>query len=89
MKKNLQHTVTIISAALFLNIFTFTSNVIAQDLDRLERNDPQNLDQGFADSGRDPDNPLPLDGGLSLLLAAGAAYGGKKLADQRKNRKSK
>ena len=27
---------------------------------------------------------VPIDGGLSLLLAAGAAYGGKKVYDMRK-----
>jgi hypothetical protein len=87
MKRNLQHTVFIISAALIFSLALFTNNAMAQDEDRLERNDPQ--DQGLNDPGRDPDNPLPLDGGLSLLLAAGAAYGGKKLVDQRKNRKDK
>jgi hypothetical protein len=27
---------------------------------------------------------IPIDGGVSLLIAAGAAYGAKKLYDQRK-----
>ena len=27
---------------------------------------------------------VPLDGGISLLIAAGAAYGGKKVLDSRK-----
>lgn len=36
-------------------------------------------------AGDDPDFPdIPLDGGLSILLAAGAAYGGKKLYDKNK-----
>ena len=40
------------------------------------------------DGGDDPDDPgVPLDGGLSLLLAAGAAYGGKKVVDYRKKQK--
>jgi len=30
-----------------------------------------------------PSNPVPLDGGLSLLVAAGAAYGLKKYKDSR------
>jgi hypothetical protein len=35
----------------------------------------------------DLDEPdLPLDGGLSLLLAAGAALGGKKVYDMRKKK---
>jgi hypothetical protein len=90
MKKNLHHTVLITSVTLILSFFLFTSSVVGQDLDRIESNEPRNPDQNnLDDPGRDPDNPLPLDGGLSLLLAAGAAYGGKKLADQRKNRKNK
>lgn len=31
-----------------------------------------------------PDTPVPLDGGISLLIAAGAAYGGKKLYQAKK-----
>jgi len=30
----------------------------------------------------------PIDGGLSLLLGAGAVYGAKKLRDHRKNNKN-
>jgi hypothetical protein len=33
-----------------------------------------------------PQNPVPLDGGLSLLLAAGAAYGAKKWNANRKEK---
>ncbi|MCU0404393.1 MAG: hypothetical protein MUE99_07570 [Chitinophagaceae bacterium] len=40
------------------------------------------------DGGNDPDQPgVPLDGGLSILLAAGAAYGGKKFYDANKKNK--
>jgi len=39
------------------------------------------------DPGEDPDNPIPIDGGLSLLLAAGAAYGAKKVYNFRKEEK--
>lgn len=35
------------------------------------------------DPGGGPD--VPIDGGLSLLLAAGAAYGVKKYRDHKKN----
>lgn len=35
-----------------------------------------------------PDNPVPLDGGLSLLVAGGLAYGAKKVHDKKKNRRS-
>ncbi len=31
-------------------------------------------------------NPVPVDGGITLLLAAGAAYGVKKAADARKTK---
>ncbi len=31
---------------------------------------------------------VPLDGGLSLLVAAGVGYGAKKIADNRKKNKS-
>ncbi len=32
---------------------------------------------------------IPIDGGISLLMAAGAMYGAKKVYDTRKNRKNK
>jgi hypothetical protein len=41
---------------------------------------------GPADDSDIPD--IPLDGGLSILLAAGAAYGGKKLYDSKKNKEN-
>ena len=31
-----------------------------------------------------PNNPVPLDGGISLLIAAGAAFGAKKIYDIKK-----
>lgn len=31
-----------------------------------------------------PNNPVPLDGGISLLIAAGAAFGAKKVYDVKK-----
>lgn len=36
------------------------------------------------------DNPadIPIDGGLSILLAAGVGYGAKKINDQRKKKLS-
>lgn len=34
----------------------------------------------------DPDPTVPFDGGITLLLAAGAAYGVKRIRDQRKKR---
>jgi hypothetical protein len=39
--------------------------------------------QGGEQTGGDPTNPIPLDGGVSWLLAAGLAYVGKKVYDSR------
>ena len=36
----------------------------------------------------DPDAEVPFDSGLSMLLAAGAAYGAKKAVDYRKTLKA-
>lgn len=36
--------------------------------------------------GPDPDEPLPIDGGVSLLVAAGVGYGAKKLHDAKKRK---
>lgn len=38
------------------------------------------------DPGQDPDEPLPIDGGVSLLVAAGVGYGAKKLRDAKKRK---
>jgi len=43
---------------------------------------------GQPDPGGGPTNPVggaPIDGGLSLLLLAGVAYGAKKLHEKNKN----
>jgi hypothetical protein len=37
----------------------------------------------LAQAGPDDPNDVPIDGGLTLLLAAGAAYGAKKYRDGR------
>lgn len=34
---------------------------------------------------QNPRNPVPLDGGISLLVAAGAAFGAKKLYNKKKS----
>lgn len=36
--------------------------------------------------GPDPDEPMPIDGGVSLLIAAGVGYGAKKLHDAKKRK---
>jgi hypothetical protein len=38
--------------------------------------------EGIGDIDTDPD--VPIDGGLSLLVAAGVGYGAKKLKEKRK-----
>ena len=40
-----------------------------------------------AQSPPDPPPDVPIDGGVSLLIAAGVAYGGKKIAENRKAKK--
>lgn len=37
----------------------------------------------------EPENDIPIDGGITLLLAAGAGYGAKKLRDNRKKQQQK
>ena len=44
----------------------------------------QGMGMGTPCGGPFPPCPVPLDGGISLLLAAGAAYGGKKIYDSLK-----
>lgn len=49
-----------------------------------------NLIMAQGGPGDDPDIPdIPIDGGLSFLLVAGAAYGGKKVHEYRKRKKDK
>jgi hypothetical protein len=43
-------------------------------------------DPGTPDGSTDPDAAVPIDGGISLLVAAGVGYGAKKINDRR-NRK--
>lgn len=38
---------------------------------------------GTGDLDSNPDASVPVDGGLSLLIAAGAAYGGRRLMKKR------
>ena len=37
--------------------------------------------------GNNPDTNVPIDGGLSLVLAAGVGYGVKKIRDYKKKKK--
>ncbi|MCO5238258.1 MAG: hypothetical protein M9933_18535 [Chitinophagaceae bacterium] len=45
------------------------------------------MPSAFAVATPGDDNEIPLDGGLSLLVAAGIAYGAKKAYDKRKKEK--
>lgn len=36
-----------------------------------------------------PEDDIPIDGGISLLLAAGVGYGAKKLRDNKKKQQEK
>jgi hypothetical protein len=76
MKKNLKQSGTkFFAPILVIFLLTLSLSVFSQNQE--------------IDPDRDPDNPsVPLDGGLSLLLAAGVAYGGKKVADYRKRNKN-
>ena len=63
--------------------------VMAQDPDNPGDGDPNIGDPGLPPTGPDglPDDPdaeIPFDGGLSMLLAAGAVYGTKKAVDYRR-----
>ena len=40
----------------------------------------------FAQPGNPPDPDIPIDGGISLLIAAGALYGSKKIYDARRKK---
>jgi FtsH-binding integral membrane protein len=39
--------------------------------------------QTISDPGSEPDPEVPIDGGLSLLVAAGVGYGAKKMKERR------
>jgi hypothetical protein len=59
-----------IKVILLIGHITFTGAVSAQ----------------LEDNGNPPTHDTPIDGGLSILLAAGVAYGVKKMRDQRKKK---
>ena len=64
---------------LFIFILNFTSICIAQDPPP-----PPPTDE----PGCWPPPCIPIDGGISLLIAAGAIYGGRKLYSKQKEKKS-
>ena len=43
----------------------------------------------FAQGDPGPDPDAPIDGGLSVLIAAGIGYGAKKVHDNRKKKQNK
>ncbi len=42
--------------------------------------------QAITDPGAEPDPSTPIDGGLSLLVAAGVVHGAKKLKERKANK---
>jgi uncharacterized protein HemX len=50
-------------------------------------NDPNDPASGVANPGGDPGTDAPIDGGVSLLVAAAIGYGAKKAHAQRKKQK--
>jgi len=38
--------------------------------------------------GVEPETPVPIDGGISLLVVAGIGYGSKKLAERKREKNS-
>lgn len=70
MKNIINNTARILPLVLAVAILFFPSLLHAQG--------------GPPDPGGDPD--VPVDGGLSLLLAAGVGYGVKKIHDHRKKK---
>lgn len=50
---------------------------------------PDNCGNCQGNQGRGKGNSVPIDGGAGLLLAAGAAYGLKKMKDYARNTKLK
>lgn len=71
--------------------YGITQNVRAQasdpDPDNFGASDQSSYDAGVNDpggGGGNPDEPAPIDGGLTLLLATGVGYGVKKWRDARK-----
>ena len=69
-----------LSRTLFLAMLTMSLStaVVAQ-----EDPGPPPVDPEGGGPPTDPDAEIPFDGGLSLLLTAGAAYGAKKAVDYR------
>ena len=41
---------------------------------------------GKCQGDEDPDTPVPIDGGLSILVAAGVAYGAKKVHEHKRKK---
>jgi hypothetical protein len=64
---------TFLKSVIILSFLLNTTQLMAQD--------PP------ADPGSDPD--VPIDGGISLLLAAGAGYGIKKIKDNMNKKEDK
>lgn len=69
---------------LWIHAMILSISIQAQDVD--PGPPPVDPDGGPGDN---PDQEVPFDGGIILLLAAGAAYGAKKSINYRKGMKQK
>jgi len=76
MTRSIKYIITLTALALFT--FFVTPQVFGQ------AGPPPPPQSGNTGGGQAP--PVPIDGGISLLLAAGAALGGKKLYDLNKSK---
>ena len=72
---------SVVLICLFLSVYSF-GQPITQSTFSTTSDDPPCGD----DCGEGDPQGVPLDGGIIWLLVGGAAYGAKKLHDQRKNK---
>ena len=68
--------------AILLIFLTPTINAVAQATGPCDPFDPEPDCEDW-----DPDTAVPIDGGAGILLAAGVAYGLKRVYDKRKQNK--
>lgn len=82
IRKNIYKTVVFVLLAVFCNAYAQAQGP----------NDPggpggEECPPDSSDPDCDPDANVPIDGGASVLIAAGVAYGLKKVHDKRKQSK--
>lgn len=64
----------------------FGNDVDNWNTGRNRHDDDDNDDDDWCEEDDDHGNEIPLDGGLSFLAAAGAAYGVKRVRDSKKKK---